>query len=313
VTGALGHIGSALIRAPHILSIAESITLIDDLRTQRFFSLFNLPDPTKFHLIEGNVLELELGKVIEQSDAVIHLAATTDAARSLTASEEVWRNNHPATLRIAEICADAGVPIVFPSSTSVYGSQSGPVDEGAPFETLNPESPYAASKLHEEAEIQRLVQEKDLKATILRFGTIFGVSRGMRFHTAVNRFCWQAAKGEPITVWREAVNGVRPYLEIADAVRAIGFSISGGGFGVGPTNIVTLNAEIEEILNLIREVIPGVEVELIDSPLLNQASYHVSAGKSEGQGFRYVGDLREGILSTLRLIGLNNLSSMDAL
>ena len=56
--------------------------------------------------------------------------------------------------------------------------------------------------------------KKGLKGVSCRFGTIFGASPGMRFHTAVNKFCWQAVMGQPITVWSTAYDQKRPYLEV---------------------------------------------------------------------------------------------------
>ena len=43
VTGALGHIGSDLIRKISSSFKTSEIILIDSLMTQRYFSLFNLP------------------------------------------------------------------------------------------------------------------------------------------------------------------------------------------------------------------------------------------------------------------------------
>ena len=43
VTGGLGHIGSALIRHLAEISSIERITILDNLVTQRYASLFNLP------------------------------------------------------------------------------------------------------------------------------------------------------------------------------------------------------------------------------------------------------------------------------
>ena len=58
---------------------------------------------------------------------------------------------------------------------------------------------------------------------VLRLGTIFGPSPGMRFHTAVNKFIFYAVTGRPLTVWSDAVALVRPYLALEDAVAAIEF------------------------------------------------------------------------------------------
>ena len=34
----------------------------------------------------------------------------------------------------------------------------------------------------------------------------------MRFHTAVNKSCWQAVMGQPLTVWETAYGQKRTYL-----------------------------------------------------------------------------------------------------
>src|ERR1700704_5984440 len=65
-----------------------------------------------------------------------------------------------------------------------------------------------------------------LRCVIFRFGTIAGASIGMRFHTAVNKFAWQACLGIPITVWRTALHQKRPYLSLRDAVRALAFVLA---------------------------------------------------------------------------------------
>jgi UDP-glucose 4-epimerase len=42
----------------------------------------------------------------------------------------------------------------------------------------------------------------------------------MRFHTAVNSFCFSAAINEEIKVYKTALNQYRPYLSLSDAFRA---------------------------------------------------------------------------------------------
>ncbi len=73
------------------------------------------------------------------------------------------------------------------------------VDENCSKDELNPQSPYAECKM-KKGKIKK--KFKNLKFITLRFGTIFGFSEGIRFHTAVNKFCWQASIGEPITIWK---------------------------------------------------------------------------------------------------------------
>jgi len=141
VTGALGHIGSRLIRELP----GHDLVLLDDLSTQRFSSLFNLPASTRFEFHEVDVRSAALEPFFEGADAVIHLAALTDAASSFGRAEQVEEVNFGATVRVAEACAVTGAPLVFLSTTSVYGTQNEVVDEDCSESELQPQSPYAVS------------------------------------------------------------------------------------------------------------------------------------------------------------------------
>ncbi len=110
------------------------------------------------------------------------------------------------------------MPLFYVSTTSVYGTQEAEVDENCTLEELKPQSPYAETKLKEESLLKEMGLKSDLRFIICRFGTIFGASPGMRFHTAVNKFCFQSVIGSPVTVWRTALNQVRPYLDLDEAV-----------------------------------------------------------------------------------------------
>jgi nucleoside-diphosphate-sugar epimerase len=295
VTGALGHIGSALIHSIRPGDF-EEVVLVDDMSAQRYCSLFNLPQGVRFRFIESDVLRGDLGKLFQGADVVIHLAAITDAASSFDKAEQVERVNFDATRLVAEACIATGVKLFFPSTTSVYGVQDGMVDEGCPLEQLKPQSPYAAAKLKSE---QFLATLPGLSCVIVRMGTIFGVSPGIRFHTAVNKFIWQACVGQPLTVWRTALHQKRPYLAVGDAVRAIRFLIAGSLFDRKIYNIVTLNETVGGIVDGIRKFIPDVKISLVDSPIMNQLSYEVSNARIRERGLEFQGDLADDIGKTI--------------
>ena len=210
VTGAIGHIGSYVVRDLGIQFPKAEIAMIDNMMTQRYPSLFNLPTLGNYHFIEGDVNSIDLKSVFSGANVVIHLAAITDAAGSFDHAEELENNNYQSTVKVANACIETGSSLIALSSTSVYGTQNDVVDEDCSEEELQPQSPYATTKLKEEELITKLCQEKGLQAIHCRFGTIFGASAGMRFHTAVNKFCWQAAMGQPITVWSTAYDQKRP-------------------------------------------------------------------------------------------------------
>jgi len=302
VTGAIGHIGSYVVRdLAHQFPGAE-IVMIDNMMTQRFPSLFNLPATGCYSFLEADVTSMDLRPVLQDAHAVIHLAAITDAAGSFDKAAQLEANNYETTLKVAEACAETGARLIGLSSTSVYGTQNEVVSEDCSPDELKPQSPYATTKLKEEELITRLCAEKGLKGIYCRFGTIFGASPGMRFHTAVNKFCWQAAMGQPITVWSTAYNQKRPYLDLLDAARAISFIIRNDLFDGGIYNVLTLNATVRQIVDTIREFVPRLEVTFVDNRIMNQLSYEVSCERFVSQGFTFAGDLRRGIGETIALL-----------
>ena len=301
VTGALGHIGSQFIHNIRPGDYTE-VVLLDNLSTQRYCSLFNLPQGVPFRFIEGDILTADLEQLCAGVDVVIHLAAITNAAGSFEIQEQVEQVNFEGTKRVAQACMTNHNKMIYLSTTSVYGTQGEVVDEDCSIEDLKPQSPYAESKLHSEQLLQSLGQRNGLRFIICRFGTIFGTSIGMRFHTAVNKFCWQACMGQPITVWRTALHQKRPYLDLGDAVRALDFVIKTDRFDNQVYNVLTENATVSEFVELIRTQVPDLQVEFVDAQIMNQLSYTVANAKFKALGFRFEGSLAKGIDATIQLI-----------
>jgi len=302
VTGSIGHIGSYVIRDLGIQFPGAEIVMIDNMMTQRFPSLFNLPAVGNYHFIEGDVNNLDLNSIFSNANVVIHLAAITDAAGSFDRAEELESNNYQSTVKVANTCIETGASLIVLSSTSVYGTQKDVVDEDCSEEELQPQSPYATTKLKEEGLISKLCKEKGLKAIHCRFGTIFGASAGMRFHTAVNKFCWQAAMGQPISVWSTAYDQKRPYLDLFDASRAISHIIRNNIFDGRIYNILTNNSTVRDVVDTIREFVPDLEIGFVDNKIMNQLSYEVLDDRFKSKGFIPAGSLKRGIGETISLL-----------
>ena len=306
VTGAIGHIGSYIIRHLAVQFPGAEIVLIDNMLTQRFPSLFNLPALGRYRFIEADVTCTPLFPIFKDAHVVIHLAAITDAAGSFDKATQLEANNYQATVKVAEACVETGARLIALSSTSVYGTQNDVVAEDCSPEELQPQSPYAVTKLREEQLVAQLCAEKGLKAISCRFGTIFGASPGMRFHTAVNKFCWQAAMGQPITVWSTAYDQKRPYLDLFDAARAMTFIIHKDLFDGLIYNVLTNNATVRQVVDTVREFVPKLEVVFVDNKIMNQLSYEVSCARFLAAGFTFVGDFRRGIGETIGLLSQAN-------
>jgi nucleoside-diphosphate-sugar epimerase len=249
----------------------------------------------------------DIDEALQGVEAVVHLAAITDAEGSFDKSEDVNLINFEGTQKIIQACIRNGVRrLIFPSTTSVYGPISGIALEDSSRSDLRPQSPYAVSKLAAEDEILRYTNDGDIEGVVLRLGTIFGPSPGMRFHTAVNKFIFHAVTDKPLTVWEDAVDLVRPYLDLQDAVRVIGFMLTNSQCHGNIYNVVTLNATLDQIIESIRLNIEDINIEYTSTRMLNQVSYHVNDDKLRGVGFKYCGDLNTGIRDTYNILrGIN--------
>jgi nucleoside-diphosphate-sugar epimerase len=306
ITGALGHIGSKLIRELSINFEGCEILMLDNLASQRLPSLFELPKSGNYRFIQCDVAKDKISNYIEGASVVIHLAALTDAAGSFDRADEIEKINFSATQNVSKACIEMNIPMIMASSTSVYGTQNEIVDEFCSTEDLKPQSPYAESKLKEESLIKDMVEKENLKAIIFRFGTIFGVSAGMRFHTAVNKFCWQAVMGQKLTVWETALDQKRPYLHLDDCVGAISFAIRENLFDGQIYNVVSKNCSVRDVIDTIKDYIPDLEIKLVEHKIMNQLSYEVLSSRLEEKGFTSKNELRSGIHDTISMLQNSN-------
>lgn len=311
VTGALGHIGSHLIRRLPDFFPGSEIVMLDNLSTQRYCSLFKLPTSANYVFHEVNLLttDKDLTKIFNGASVVFHLAAITDAAASFEKADEVEFVNYNLTKVVSTACLKANVPMVLASSTSVYGTQNSQVDEFCSEDELKPQSPYAKTKLKEESLIHDLVQKQGLKALIFRFGTIFGTSPGIRFHTAVNKFTWQAVMGIPLTIWKTAYDQKRPYLHIDDCARLMAHIVENELFDGKVYNAVSCNLTVREVVKEISSHIPSLKINFVEHEIMNQLSYEVLNSSLKDKEFVFKGNIRDGIFDTINLLQNLNYSS----
>lgn len=306
ITGALGHIGSYLARYIGSKYPNAQIIMIDNLLTQRYCSLFHLPSDVSYQFLEMDVRSRDLYTAIDGAEVVIHLAAETDATKSIDNPRLIEENNYVATENVVNACIEVRSPLIAISSTSVYTPKSSIIYEACDVEELMPISPYALTKLQEEYLILNAVKNRYLKAVRFRFGTIFGVSPGMRFHTAVNKFCWQACMGKSISVWTSALNQKRPYLDLADAARVIEFAINEKLYNGNVYNVVTVNVTVSDVIDKISQLIKKPKIEFVNSKIMNDLSYTVKTDLISSLGFSFSGDMDKCISETINLIRNSN-------
>ena len=299
ITGACGHIGSFFVDNLYKIKKVKKAILIDNLKSNRFNSLFNLNKKNK---VDFYLKDLNDPKSLDQFkniDIIFHLASMTNAAKSFGIEKEMYRNNLNCFNTVLNFCKKNGTKLVHLSSTSVYGKQAKIVDENCEKKYLKPLSPYAKIKILEENILRK--NNKSINYNTFRLGTISGVSKGIRFHTAVNSFCLSAALGQKIKVYKTALNQYRPYLSIKDIFKLFKFIIEKDFFDNDVYNIVSNNFTVKQIIKKIKKYKKNVKVSYVISPIMNQLSYHVSKEKLSGKGLRLNSNLEGDIVDTLKL------------
>lgn len=221
VTGAAGFIGSHLCEellkdeSNQVIGIDAfmDFTTPTWIRQKNVSTLLQHP---RFEWVNADLLTFPWAELLARVDIIYHLAGMP-GVRSSWGPDFVKYVDHNivATQRMLEACK--GYPLkrfIFASTSSVYGEQTGRVDEHA---SLLPLSPYGISKLACE-HLCRVYGDEGIPMVILRFFTVFGPRQ--RPDMAFHRFIKQMLDNQPITLYGDGYQ-TRDFTYVLDCVKAV--------------------------------------------------------------------------------------------
>jgi nucleoside-diphosphate-sugar epimerase len=218
VTGGSGYIGAMLVR--ELREAGREVRVLDSLLHGQE-EIAAEQERAGVEVIRGDVRDAAARRrALAGAEAVVHLAAIVgDPACALdpAVSDEV---NVQATRALVADAGEAGVErLVFASTCSNYGRMADPdvpiTEEGE----LRPVSLYAEQKVGMERLILGGGAADGVKPTCLRFATVYGVGRRMRFDLTVNEFTRELWADRELEVFGEQF--WRPYIHVRDAARAV--------------------------------------------------------------------------------------------
>jgi UDP-glucose 4-epimerase len=159
-------------------------------------------------------------------EVVVHLAAHTIVAESITNPGVDAQVNVGGTLSVLEAAAAAGSrKIIFASSSTVYGEPlRQPVREE---DRLLPISPYGVSKLAGEEYMRVVSGLHRMRHTILRLGNVFGPRDSPLSHHVITSFVDALASGgQPVIEWDGRQS--KDYVYVGDVAEAVAAALDHG-------------------------------------------------------------------------------------
>jgi len=275
VTGDKGYIGTVLV--PMLTSLGHEVVGLDTDLYQRCTYGDELPETIS---ICKDLRDVE-AKDIEGFDAVMHLAALSNDPLGNINPDLTYDINHHASVNMAKLAKEVGVSrYIFSSSCSTYGAAAGDqmLTEDAEF---NPVTPYGHSKVFVEKEVAELADE-NFSPVFLRNATAYGVSPRLRFDIVLNNLvAWAFSTGKVLiksdgTPWRPIVHIEdisRAFVAALNAPREV---IHNQAFNVGRND---QNYRISEIADIVKETVPGCEIEYAHDAEPDKRSYRVDFSK----------------------------------
>lgn len=309
VTGAAGFIGSSVV--DQLLADGWQVVGLDNFDPyydveQKRRNLRRALASTAYSFLEGDVCEAEKLReafALAQPDVVVHLAARAGVRRSVEDPFSYLRVNELGGLNILEACRQhAGVPLVFASTSSVYGAAASiPFREADP--AMFPLSPYAASKRSAELMVHAYHHLHQQPAAILRFFTVYG-PRG-RPDMALWKFSKALRSYQEIRLHGETT--ARDFTFIGDIVRGVINAISWvrdsrgcDTFNLGRSEPVLVRRFIEVLAEAL-----GVEPRLVLGNLEPSESAVTCADVSKASavlGYHPQVSLEEGVAHWVRWV-----------
>jgi nucleoside-diphosphate-sugar epimerase len=165
-----------------------------------------------------NITESDLKNI----DVIVHLAGISNDPLNTLSSKTVYDPTRKYTFELAQKAKKLGIKFIFASSCSVYGATNNKLLLNENSHT-NPQTGYSLNKLQIEKDLEKIA-DKNFFPICLRFATIFGVSKRIRFDVVINMLVGMAITNKKIIL---NSNGMawRPNLYIEDACSAIEHAI----------------------------------------------------------------------------------------
>ncbi|MFY9346108.1 MAG: NAD-dependent epimerase/dehydratase family protein [Planctomycetota bacterium] len=222
VTGGAGFVGSHLAEA--LLLRGHAVHVVDDLSTGRLDNLAAIAAHPALRVTVGSVADPQVAApAVGSADAVFHLAGVVGVQKLAAEPLAVMQRNLHATEQVLTAAAAAGVPVLFTSSSEVYGDGRVPFCEEDPVRPGTTEGlrgGYACAKAMGEWLAFGHAHQSSLPVVVARLFNTVGPRQSGEAGMVLPRFVRQAVRGEAITVYGDGAQ-TRCFAHVGDVVAAL--------------------------------------------------------------------------------------------
>ena len=252
VTGGAGFIGSHI--AEELIKRGYRVVIIDNLSTGRLSNLEPILGNNDTDFIQGSITNLQLlRKLFYRVDYVFHQAALPSVPRSIKNPRASHATNATGTLNVLMAARANGVKkVIFASSSSVYGDT--PTLPKVEAMVLDPQSPYAVTKLAAEHYCRVFERVFGLKTACLRYFNVYGPRQDpdSPYAAVIPFFINSVIMGKPPVIFGNGEQ-TRDFTFVKDVVEAnilAAESTATGVFNIGSGARVTINHLAELVIKL---------------------------------------------------------------
>ncbi len=277
VTGAGGFIGSHLVE--RLVAQGADVRAFVEYNSLGSWGWLEQSPPhirDAIEIFSGDIRDSHaVRQAVQGCETVFHLAALIGIPYSYLAPESYVDTNITGTLNIVQAATDLGASRVVHTSTSeVYGTaQQVPIDEAHP---LNPQSPYAATKVGADQIALSYYRSFGTPVTIVRPFNTYGPRQSARavIPTVITQLAAQRQAGKPCRIKLGATHPTRDFTFVGDT--ATGFiAAADSDSALGEVVNIGTNFEISigDTAELIAEIMDvSLQIETADERLRPDAS-----------------------------------------